>query len=278
MRDVVFAHVDAVDLDEPLVIGVQALQQARDGGLAGAGAADHAEGPADGNLEGDAVEGVSERAVVFEADARELDMSLERSANAVSAAALFQRLLHESRHERHSGARLVELVDELRDLQQRPLHAIDEDHEGEEIADADGIVGGHRLVDADRQRARHRNLRQRPDPGLDHRRYMAGMKQGVIDAHGEHVPHGALARLQGQRLDRADAGEVLIQERAPRHFRGDDRARRATHGRQHHDEEQHHQAGYAEHDEGEQRAEGHHHRQHDEQGQSNRAPSRSPAR
>src|SRR5262249_58257029 len=37
--EVVFANVDAVDLDQPVVFAVQALQQARDGGLARAAAA-----------------------------------------------------------------------------------------------------------------------------------------------------------------------------------------------------------------------------------------------
>src|SRR5208337_1729864 len=51
MADVVFAHVDPVDLDKALVIGVQALKQTRDCRLAGPAAADNAEGMSDGNLE-----------------------------------------------------------------------------------------------------------------------------------------------------------------------------------------------------------------------------------
>ena len=39
MVDVVFAHIDAVDLDQTLVIGVQALQQPGDRGFAGPAAA-----------------------------------------------------------------------------------------------------------------------------------------------------------------------------------------------------------------------------------------------
>ena len=56
MRDVVFAHVDAVDLDQAFVIGMQPLQQPRNRGLAGAAAPDDAERGSDRNLEGDAVE------------------------------------------------------------------------------------------------------------------------------------------------------------------------------------------------------------------------------
>ena len=59
MRDVVFAHVDTVDLDQPLVVGMKALQQPRHRRLAGAAAADNAERPADRHLEAHAVERVA---------------------------------------------------------------------------------------------------------------------------------------------------------------------------------------------------------------------------
>ena len=49
--DVVFAHVDPIDLDETLVVGVQPLEQACHRGLAGSAAADDAERMPDRNLE-----------------------------------------------------------------------------------------------------------------------------------------------------------------------------------------------------------------------------------
>ena len=56
MRNVVFADVDAVDLDHAFIIRMQALQQARHGRLARSASPDHAERRPDRNLEADVVE------------------------------------------------------------------------------------------------------------------------------------------------------------------------------------------------------------------------------
>ena len=68
MIDVVFAHVDAVDLDQPFVIGVKALQQPCDGGLARSAPAHDAQGRSLRHLERDVLQGWPRCARVFERD------------------------------------------------------------------------------------------------------------------------------------------------------------------------------------------------------------------
>ena len=63
MIDVVFAHVDAVDLDQAVVIGMQPLQQPRDGGLARAARPMIPKRRALGHLEGNILERRRRRAL-----------------------------------------------------------------------------------------------------------------------------------------------------------------------------------------------------------------------
>ena len=73
MPQVDLAQIGAVDLQEAAVVAVDALQQAGDGGLAGAAAADDAEHGAGGNREADPVERRRLGAGIGEGDVLEAD-------------------------------------------------------------------------------------------------------------------------------------------------------------------------------------------------------------
>src|SRR5665213_3474027 len=75
---VVLPQIGAVDLDQPLVIAVEQLQEAGDRGLARAAAPHDPENRALGDGERDVVERRARRAHIAEADAREVDAPDDR--------------------------------------------------------------------------------------------------------------------------------------------------------------------------------------------------------
>ena len=78
---VVFAHVDPVDLDEALVVGVQPLEEARDRRFAGPASSDDAERVPDWDVKAEVVERGRRRALVFEANLDELHVAGQGRAN-----------------------------------------------------------------------------------------------------------------------------------------------------------------------------------------------------
>src|SRR6185312_8414923 len=83
MVDVIFAHIDSIDLDKSFVVGVKPLQQARYRRLAGAATPDNSERVADRDFERHVVERRRRCAEIFEAHLCEFDMAAERCADAV---------------------------------------------------------------------------------------------------------------------------------------------------------------------------------------------------
>src|SRR6516162_10198146 len=91
--DVNFTQIIAVDLDKPLVIAVQHLQEAGDGGLARAAAPHDSEYRPFGRIERDAVQRRHGRAAIAEPHIVELDATLEGGADAGSRPPFLGRLV-----------------------------------------------------------------------------------------------------------------------------------------------------------------------------------------
>ncbi len=87
--EVVLAHVDAVDLEQARVVGVEPLDQAGDGRLARARAAHDAQRRALRDLERHLLQRGLQRPLVGEQHLGELDVASDRVADAVARAALF---------------------------------------------------------------------------------------------------------------------------------------------------------------------------------------------
>ncbi len=117
-----------------------------------------------GHVEGDAGQRRSGRALVPEGDIRELDVANERRAHAVVGTPALCRLVDQVGDGRNGDARLVVLVDELRQLQQRTGDALRQHQEGKQGAEIDGIAAGKREIDADGERAGHGEPLERPAP------------------------------------------------------------------------------------------------------------------
>ena len=248
MRNIVFADVDAVDLDQALVIRMKALQQARDGRLARTAAPHDAQRRADGNLERDAIERGRQRALVGEAHIAELDLALQRPADAAVAVTLFLGLVDELSDDVDRDADLVILVDELRQLHQRARHPLRQHQKGEQRADERGIRGGQRQIDADGERPGDGQPLQRTHSGLDHRHQPAGTFLRRGHAADMHVPHLPLAAFERERLHRANAGEGLVHEGAALGLAMDHFAGRSPDRRQQSEQPHHDQAAETQHD------------------------------
>src|SRR5579872_5879592 len=98
MVDVDFPQIVAVDLDQPVVVRVQPLQQPRHRRLARARTADNAEDAALGDREADPVESRRLRPEIAESHLVELDPAAERRADPVAAAALLRSLVDDARN------------------------------------------------------------------------------------------------------------------------------------------------------------------------------------
>ena len=237
MIDVDRPQIVAVDLDQPLVIAVQCLQEAGYGGLARAAAADNAEDGALRNAERDPVERRLGGPRVFEGDLVELDAAGKRGADAAARAALFRRLVDDIGGQVDRIARLVDLDDRLRRLDHRHRHPLGHDHEGEDRAEIHRVFIDEREINRDGDDpVCHQHL-ERVHHGLDHVGREPLVEPRLRHAGDMHVPGVTLPGIEGQRLDRADAVDRLDQVDAARrlrlHRQADLAPDRGQHGHQH---------------------------------------------
>ena len=108
-------------------------------------------------------------------------------------------------HHRDGNARFVILVDEFRHLHQRPGHPLRQHQERKQRSDVNRIVGRERKVDADRERAVHRQSLQRPHPGLHQIGHHAFGETQLRHPRDMHIPGVSLAGIERQRFNRAGA-------------------------------------------------------------------------
>ena len=244
---------------------MEALEEPGHRGLAGAAPAHDAERRAGGRVEGDAVERRAVRSLVAEGHVGESDPTLERHPDAVFRAPFLGRLVDELRDDGDGDPGLVVLVDQARRLEEWRGDPLGEHQEREQRADIDRVLGAQRQIDADGKRPGHRQPLDRPRHRLDE---VGGQALGIAelpDLGGLDVPEVAVARIEGERLDGADAVDRLDEERPALQLRRLDRCRPAAVERQHDDQPEHHQPAHRQDAERHDRAEEEHHRKEDEE-------------
>ena len=261
--EVDFADVDAVEAHHALLHRIEALDQAREGGLARAAAPDHADHGAGRDVQVDAVERGRAGARVAEGDAVERDLALEGRAQTARGPAL-GRVVHDLAQHLDRERGFLVLVHQADDLHQRADHAVR--HHLERDQRADGQLQAEDVERADRDHADHHELFQQLGHGAGGDRHAADAEMH-LDAGGRVlVPELALLGLDRQRLDGAHAVDGLDQHRLARALGVVERLQPGVEGldQQHHD--QRHQRREAEHHGRELAAVGH--QQRDEQDQA----------
>ena len=111
-----FAAIDPVNAHEALLNGIEALNEPRDGRLAGAAFADNSEDGTGGNGEGDAIERRRRIGRVSEGDIVKLNGAVERRAQSVAAAELLGPLVHDLAKHAYGKGDLLILVHHRHDL------------------------------------------------------------------------------------------------------------------------------------------------------------------
>ena len=112
----------------------------------------------------------------------------------------------------NSQARLVVLLHELSHLHQWPDDPHGEQEEGKEGADIDRIVGAQDQIHPKREGARNRQPLQRPHHGLYEVGGHALGKAKLCNAGNVHVPHLPLFCIESERLNGANAMNILDQK------------------------------------------------------------------
>ena len=248
-----------------MVVAVQSLQQPGDRRLARAAAPDDPEHAALGDLERDAVERRRHRARIAEGHVAELDPADDRGADAVPRAAGLGRPVDDRGAFRNRPAGLVDLHDRLRRLQHRLGDPLRHQHEREDRADIDRVLGGERQIHRDRDDAGCISHFQRVHQGLDPVRRKSLVEPELGHLREPHVELMPLPRVERQRLDRAHAVHRLDQDRAPVHLGLHRRPDLAPDRRQADDQDQAHQQAKGQHDRGHDRADQEHDRQKNDQ-------------
>ena len=198
---------------------MQRLEQAGYRGFARPAAADDAKDRSLGNGERDALERRRGGVRIAERDVVELDAADKRGADAATRAARLRRLIDDARGQRDRAAGFVDLHDRLCRLDHRHRHALGHDHEGEDRAEIHRVfIDKGEINRHGDDPVRHQHL-ERVDHGLDHVGREPLVEPGLRDAGDMHVPGVALAGIEGQRLDRADAVDRLDQVNAARRLR-----------------------------------------------------------
>ena len=134
------AQIVAVDLDQPLIIAVQRLEQSGHRGFARPAAADDAKDRPFGNAEGDAIERRRDGARIAEGHLVEFDPADKRGADAPTRAPFLRREVDDAGDSGNRTAGFIDLHDRLCGLDHRRGHSLGHDHEGEDRAEIHQIM------------------------------------------------------------------------------------------------------------------------------------------
>ena len=153
--DVVFAHVDAVDLDQSLVIGMKALQQPRDRGLSRSASAHDAQGHTLRHIDRHVLSRLGPVRPGY------LNVTFENwTCPSMGVRTPWPerpssgRLIDKIADNGDRNSRFIVLIDQLGHLQQRAGHALRQHQEGEERADINRVVGAKAPNKRRRRRSR----------------------------------------------------------------------------------------------------------------------------
>ena len=210
--DVDLAQIVAVDLDQPLIIAVQQLQQPGDSGLARPASPDDAEHGAFGNGERHLLERRRVRALVAKGDLVELDAADQRGADPPARAPLFGRLIDHARDQLHGAAGFIELNDGLRGLDQRTDDAVGQHHKGDDRADIHRILVRKREIHRHRDDAVCHQPLERVNDGLHPVRQDSFGVALFRDIGDMHVPLVAVLGVERQGFNGANTVDRLDQE------------------------------------------------------------------
>ena len=187
MAQVDLAQIRAVDLHRAGIVAVDAHQQPGDGGLAGARSTDQPEHRAGLDGEADLVERRGLGALVGEGHVLEADRTLELRPQPVGQRTPLGRPVEYPAHLRERLARLLDVLQQAREVHQRAGDATAQHHEADQAAERQRVVRGERDIGADRQHA-----------GL-----------GVfLERH--HQDHGPVAELAHLQVELAELGDPLV--------------------------------------------------------------------
>ncbi len=208
LRDVL-----AVDGDAAAGEIVEAVEQPRNGRLAGAGRADHRHGLAGRHLEADAFEDDAFR-LIGEGDVLEADVAAGHLQRTGAGGVLDLRRARNNReHVLDVGHRLLDLAiehaHEIERLVELDHHGVDQHEIADRLAAGLDLVGAHHHGGGEPDGEEHRL------PGVEHGERGVGLDAGVLVARHRAVVAGRLALLGAeifhglvveQRVDRLDIG------------------------------------------------------------------------
>ena len=149
MPQIDFPQIGAVDLHEPRIFAVDALQQPGDGGFAGSRPSHEAQHGAGGDRERDLLQRRNLGAGIGEGHVLEADRAGELRPQSAGGGVDLQRPVQHVGGLRHGAADFFPFLDQPRQADQRLTDALRQHHEGEQAAD---LKPGRRRSAPDRRR------------------------------------------------------------------------------------------------------------------------------